>query len=67
MIETSIDDRYKSLSSQYGDYSSYSVNGLKDLNRVYIEQKAKLNPDIQRLISENPDLTPDDILIILTQ
>jgi hypothetical protein len=67
MIEASIDDRYKSLSSQYGDYSSYSVNGLRDLNRVYVEQKAKLNPDIQKLISENPDLTADDVLMIISQ
>src|SRR3990167_2962234 len=65
MVETTIDDRYKSLSSQYGDYSSYSVNGLRDLNRVYVESKAKLNPDIQKLISENPNLTPEDVLMVI--
>src|SRR3990167_3731048 len=67
MIEASLDDRFKSLSSQYGDYSPYSVNGLRDLNRVYVEQKAKLDPNIQQLISENPDLTADDILMIISQ
>ena len=67
MIETSLDDRFTSLSSQYGDYSSYSVNGLKDLNRVYVQQKSILNPDIQKLIKENPDLTPEDVLMIITQ
>ena len=67
MIETTLDDRYKSLSSQYGDYSSYSVNGINDLNRTYIEQKAKLNPDIKKLIDENPDLTVDEVLMIISQ
>ena len=67
MIEATLDDRYKSLSAQYGDYSSLSVSGIGDLNRVYVEQKAKVNPNIQKLINENPNLTPDDILTIMTQ
>lgn len=67
MIEASLDDRYKSLSSQYGDYSTYSVKGLGDLNRIYVEQKAKLNPNIETLINENPDLTYEDLLMIISQ
>ena len=67
MIEATLDDRYRSLSAQYGDYSSLSVSGISDLNRIYVEQKAKVNPNIQKLIDENPNLTPDDILMIMTQ
>lgn len=67
MIETSLDDRYKSLSSQYGDYSPQSINSLGDLNRIYVEQKARINPEIQKLIQENPDLTIEDITNIILQ
>ncbi len=65
-IETTIDDRFKSLSSQYGDYSPESIGSLKDLQRVYITQKATLNPDVAALVSENPDLTYEDIINIIT-
>lgn len=67
MIETSLDDRYKSLSSQYGDYSSSSVNGIGDLNRVYVEQKGKLNPEISKMLKDNPNLTYEDIIQVITQ
>lgn len=67
MIEATLDDRYKSLVSQYGDYSPESVNALSDLNRIYIEQKAKVNPEIVRMMEENPDLTIEDITQLLTQ
>lgn len=66
-IESTIDDRYKSLSAQYGDYSPESISSLRDLQRVYIEQKKKLNPNINTLIEENPNLTYDDIINIITQ
>lgn len=67
MIETSLDDRYKSLSSQYGDYSSSSVNGISDLNRVYVDQKSKLNPQIQQMLKDNPSLDYEDVISIITQ
>lgn len=67
MIESSLDERFKNLSSQYGDYSSSSLGSLRDLNRSYIQQKATFNPQIRRLIEENPDLDMDDLLSIITQ
>ena len=66
-IEKTLDDRYTSLVSQYGDYSSESLNSLNDLQRIYIQQKASLNPQISKMIQENPELNPDDIISILTQ
>jgi len=67
MIESSLDERYKSLNSQYGDYSGQSVGAVRDLNRIYVEQKAKINPQIQQLLNDNPDLTEDDIISILNE
>ena len=67
MIEATLDDRYKSISSQYSDYSPQSVNSLNDLNRIYIEQKSKLNPKIQQMMKENPELTFEDVITIISQ
>jgi len=67
MIESSLDERYKSLTSQYGDYSAQSVGAVRDLNRIYVDQKSKVNPEVQKLIQENPDLTEDDIIMILSE
>lgn len=67
MIESSLDERYKSLTSQYGDYSGQSVGAVRDLNRIYVDQKSKVNPEVQKLIQENPDLTEDDIIMILSE
>ena len=64
-MEKTLDDRYQSLSTQYGDYSSESVKALQDLNRIYVNQKAMLNPNVKRMLDENPELTPEDILTIL--
>ena len=66
-IEKTLDDRYTSLASQYGDYSLQSLNSLSDLQRIYIEQKSKLNPKINQMIQENPDLLPEDIISIISQ
>lgn len=45
MIETSLDDKFTSLTNQYGAYSSQSITSLGDLGRQYIEQKLILNPE----------------------
>lgn len=67
MIESSLDERYKSLTSQYGDYSGQSVGSLRDLNRIYVDQKSKINPEIQQLMQDHPELTEDDIISIISQ
>lgn len=64
-IEQTLDERYKSLSTQYSAYSPQGVSALKDVQRTYIEQKAKLNPEVAKLISENPGLTEEDIISIM--
>ncbi len=65
MVETALDDRYKSIRTQYSPYSPQSVAGLADANRIYIEQKSILNPNIQQLVDENPDLSDEEILTIM--
>ena len=64
-IENTIDDRYESLASQYGDYSAETLPALRDLNRLYIEQKTLLNPQIATLIQENLNLSHEDIIAII--
>lgn len=67
MINSTLDDRYKSLASQYGDYSVESVGALRDLNRIYVEQKSKVDPKIANMMQDNPNLTPEEIISIITQ
>jgi hypothetical protein len=64
MIESTLDDRFKSLVSQYGAYSTDSVTSLGDLERIYVEQKAKLNPEITKMI-QTEKLTPEDVVQVL--
>jgi hypothetical protein len=66
-IEDTLDDRFASLSTQYSVYSPQSVTSLGDLQRIYIQNKALLNPDVNRLVEENPDLTTDDIISIINK
>jgi hypothetical protein len=65
MVETTLDDRYKSIRTQYSPYSPQSVAALADANRIYIEQKSNLNPNIKKLLDENPDLSDEEILTIM--
>lgn len=65
MIDQTLDDRYRTIKSQYGAYSPETVSILKDLDRVYVEQKAKVNPEVARLKAENPFLSDEDIISIL--
>ena len=65
MIDASLDTRYKTLVNQYGDYSADSVSSLADLQRIYIEQKAKINPEVKKMVEDNPDLTTDDLVSII--
>lgn len=67
MIEQSLDSRYQTLNSQFGDYSPQSVGALDDLDRTYIEQKATLNPNITQMLKDHPELSMEDIISILTR
>src|SRR3990167_571923 len=63
-ISKTLDDRYESISTQYGNYSEEDLTSLKDLGRIYIQQKASLDPKINQLMKENPNLTQDEIIQI---
>lgn len=65
MVETTLDDRYKSIKTQYNAYSPQAVAGLADANRIYIEQKSFLNPSIKALVDENPNLSDEEIISIM--
>lgn len=65
-IETSLDERFRSLTTQYGDISPESVGAIKDLNRTYITQKASLNPSVAKLVKENPSLSPEEIISVIS-
>ncbi len=65
MVESTLDDRYKSIKTQYSAYSPQSVAGLADANRIYIQQKSFLNPSIQALVDENPNLSDEEIISIM--
>lgn len=67
MIEASLDDKYASLSAQYGDYSRESIASLRDLDRIYIQQKSAVNPDIKKMVLENPSLSTEEIISIITE
>jgi len=64
-IEKTLDERYQSLLAQYGDYSPSAVGSLGDLNRIYVQQKAQVNPEVKKLLNENPNLTVDEVIQII--
>ncbi len=64
-INDTLDERYATLSTQYGSYSPTSVTALADLNRKYVDQKYQLNPNIKKLVDENPNLTDEEIIKII--
>lgn len=61
MIETTLDDRYQSLYNQYGQYD---LNTIKDLDRIYVEQKAKINPQVGEMMKKE-GLSERDVLQVL--
>lgn len=64
-IEKTLDDRYQSLATQYGQYSIDDLSALKDAQRIYVEQKSSLNPSIKKLVDENKGLSPEEIIQII--
>mgnify|MGYP001611371708 FL=1 len=66
-IEKTLDERFESLKTQYGNYSTDSVGSLADLYRLYVDQKILLNPKIKLLVEENPTLTDEEIVEIIRQ
>lgn len=69
MIERTLDDRYQSLAGQYSGYSSDELTSLRDLQRVYLNQKAILNPQIKAKINqikaENSGISDEEIIQII--
>ena len=65
MIETTLDERFSSLQTQYGDYDSDSIDAMRDATRKYVKQKAMLNPKIAQLVEDHPEYTPEEILQVI--
>ena len=64
-IEQTIDDRYLSLRSQYGQYDPQDVPLMDDMDRIYLQQKAALNPGVKTFLDENPDITMSEALQVI--
>lgn len=64
-IEQTLDDRYLSVKSQYSRYNPDDIPLINDLDRVYIQQKAALNPQVKQFIDENPDMPLDEVLQVI--
>jgi len=60
-----LDNDYLAVASRFSNYDPAQVPGLLDLNRKFIQTKAEIDPRINQLIEENPDLTPEDIIQII--
>ena len=67
MIETTLDDRFRTTMASYGDYSTESVGAVGDTMRKYVDAKASLNPEVKTLLDENPELSYEEIIEIITQ
>lgn len=67
MVETTLDDRYNTISKQYESYSPNSISSLKEVTDSYVQQKAQLNPEIAKLVADNPTLSSQDIINIIKQ
>ena len=56
-ISQTLDDRYLSLRAQYGNYDETNLGVLIDLDRIYLQNKASIDPNIKKFIDENPNMT----------
>lgn len=68
MINDTLDERYRSIASQYQDYSPESVGSLKDAQNLYIDNKAKLDQNTASVVEKARALgaTADDIIQIIS-
>lgn len=67
MIETTLDDRFKTTMASYGDYSTQSVGAVGDTMRKYVDAKSSLNPEIKKMLAENPELSYEEVIEIISQ
>ena len=67
MVETTLDDRFRTVMASYGDYSTQSVGAVGDTMRKYVDAKATLNPEVKKMLDENPDLSYEEVIEIITQ
>lgn len=65
VFEDKLDTDYLSVRSQFGKYDPSQVTMLEDLDRRYLQTKAEINPDVQKFITENPDLEVEEVLQVI--
>jgi len=63
-LSEALDDRFLSVATQYGAYGN-QLPLNEDTQRVYVQTKAKVDPAVQALIDENPDMPLEDIIQII--
>lgn len=64
-IESSIDDKYLSLRSQYGQYDPSQVQTLTEIDRTYLQNKAKINPKVADFLQKNPNISVEDAIRVI--
>jgi len=64
-LSDNLDDRFLTVMTQYGTYNPADVPLIEDTRRVYVQSKAALDPKVQALIDENPDLSTSEIIQII--
>lgn len=65
MISNTLDDRYLSLKAQYGNYDDTNLGAVKDLDRIYLQNKAALDPGVDAFLKENPDMPLEDKIQVI--
>lgn len=64
-IGDTLDDRYLSLKAQYGNYDDSNIGAVRDLDRIYLQNKAQIDPGVAQFIKENPDMSIDEKLQVI--
>lgn len=64
-VEQTIDDRYLSVKSQYSRYNPADIPVLNDLDRIYLQQKSALNPNVKKFLDENSNMSLEDKLQVI--
>lgn len=65
MINQSLDSRFNTMMTVYGNYNPNQVTAIRDLQNRYVDQKKVIDPNISALVKENPSLTNEEIIQII--
>jgi hypothetical protein len=64
-INEALDQRFSNLYSQYSAYDIKSIPQLESVTKNYIRAKAQVDPKTAKLISDNPNLSIEDLIQVI--